>query len=408
MEYIDNTLQQISESWFLTEPAFFALYCLQQLTENPRMDCPVRCGQGRLEYNPLLLAHRNYHDIEQLIRIELIRLFLKHPYERQPEGCSLEAMSIGSNITIADGYCCLHHDKLPLHDPAYYHLPLGQYYEWYAKAIQQQNPSNPGSQPSTDSDRNQTSTGQGNNGQQSQPQASPSDADADTADSGASPSGSQSHAALWQDDSLQRQRINDLIERTNDWGTLPGEIVERIKASTRARIDNRLIWQGFSSAVLSSQRHLTRMKPNRRTGFLQMGSRREFDTQLLVAIDVSGSITSDMLDRFFSSVNRLFRYGVAQIHLCQFDVQMGPVEPMTRIRPKITVQGRGGTDFMPVFAYIDQHVHDYDGVIILTDGQAPIPSQKPRIPLLWVCSDQTAYDTCHESMANTGRCCVLL
>ena len=133
-----DTLKLLSENWFLQEPAFFSLLCQQQLEENVRMECAIRCGQGRIEYNPLLLSKKNYAEVEQLMRVEMIRLFLKHPYERQPEGCSKEAISIGSDITIGDGYCMLHKDKLPVHDPAFYHLPLGQYFEWYAKQIQQQ------------------------------------------------------------------------------------------------------------------------------------------------------------------------------------------------------------------------------------------------------------------------------
>ena len=133
-----DTLKLLSENWFLKEPAFFSLLCQQQLEENARMECAIRCGQGRIEYNPLLLSKKNYAEVEQLMRVEMIRLFLKHPYERQPEGCSKEAISIGSDITIGDGYCMLHKDKLPVHDPAFYHLPLGQYFEWYAKQIQQQ------------------------------------------------------------------------------------------------------------------------------------------------------------------------------------------------------------------------------------------------------------------------------
>lgn len=47
------------------------------------MRCPFRVGQGRLEYNSSLLDGKTFYEVEQLMRIELIRLFLKHPYERQ-------------------------------------------------------------------------------------------------------------------------------------------------------------------------------------------------------------------------------------------------------------------------------------------------------------------------------------
>lgn len=395
---MNQVLRQLSEDWFLREPAFFALYCQQQLTENVRMDCAVRCGQGRLEYNPLILRHKNYADVEQLMRIEMIRLFLKHPYERQPEGCCREAMSIGSDIAIADGYCLLHKEKLPLHDPSYYHLPLGQYYEWYAKQIQQQSDS--------DSSNSQSPSPQSENSPQSNQSSSNQSSDNQSSDS---KSALASKSQLWREDDIERQKINSLIERTTDWGSLPSDIVERIKASTGARIRNRLIWQGFHSAVLSSQRHLTRMRPNRRTSFQQMGSTRQFDTRLLVAVDVSGSITGEVLNDFFSCVNRIFRYGVAQIDLCTFDAALSDVQTLHKAMPEIEVHGRGGTDFQPLFDFIRQTRTDYDGMIILTDGQANPPVISGHIPLvLWVCQDKPTYDASHDWMQKTGRCCYLI
>lgn len=357
------------------------------------MECPVRCGQGRIEYNPLLLRHKNFAEVEQLMRIEMIRLFLKHPYEREPEGCCREAMAIGSNITIADGYCTLHKEKLPLQEPAFYHLPLGQYYEWYAKRLQEQmnDEKSRNNQPGENEQQADQQQNEGGGGGQQNGVPIPS----------------EELSALWREDSLKRQQINDLIERTTDWGTIPAEIVERIKASTQARIDQRLIWQGFKSNVLNSQRKLTRMRPNRRTGFLQMGNTRQFTTRLLVAVDVSGSITDEALADFFSAVNRLFRYGVAQIDVCQFDAALGPVLPMQRAHQEISVCGRGGTSFQPVIDYVHEH-YEYDGLIILTDGQAPPPQVPPSLcPLLWVCQDQTSYQASESWMHLSGRCCYL-
>lgn len=384
---VTETLKLIGENWFLTEPAYFALYCKQQLQENVNMECAVRCGKGRIEYNPLILKHKNYHDTEQLMRIELIRLYLKHPYERRPEGCGGRAIAIGSDITIADGYCTLRNEKLPLQTPDFYHLPLGQYYEWYAKKLQQE--SDKGNNDDNDSnnqDNGQSGKRKQNNNSQSL----------------------QDKSELWEDDSLQCQRINQLIEQTSDWGTMPADIVERIQASTQAHLHNSFIWQGFHGAILKSQRKLTRMRPNRRTGFLQMGSTRQFDTHLLVAIDVSGSIDEAMLSDFYSTINRLFRHRQVEIDLCQFDMEMGAVEPMNRTHREVEIKGRGGTSFQPVIDYISSQ-KKYDGLLILTDGKAPAPVLPPHwaTPLLWVCHNRECYDQNKDWMRKSGRCCHL-
>lgn len=384
-------LQQLSDEWFLREPALFGLFCLQELREEVRMECAVRCGQGRLEYNPLILKQKNFREIEELMRIELIRLFLKHPYERRPEGCNNECMSAGSDITIADGYCTLHHEKLPLRTPDFYHLPLGQYYEWYAKELQTKH-----NDDTQDSNPNQPSQ----NPQGGDKSDNPSQNDSPQADSDKS--------QLWREDSLWRQRINELIDRTSDWGTLPAEVVEKIVASSKSHIDNRMVWQGFHSAILSSHRRPSRMRPNRRTGYLQMGSCRQFDTHLLVAIDTSGSISDEQLARFYGAINHMLRYGVTQIDACQFDAAMGPVTPLVKARREVQIKGRGGTSFQPVFDYM-AHDRKYDGLIIFTDGEAPAPvADKHRLPpVLWVCANRMAYQTHQEWMRQTGRCCFL-
>lgn len=425
-------LQEISRSWFLSEPALYALYCLQQLTEEPRMDCPLRCGEGRLEYNPLLLSHHNYRQVEQLMRIEMVRLFLKHPYDRRPTGCSGQVIALGSDCTIADGYCFLNPDGQPiLKGPNAYNLPLGQCYEWYCKALQ-----NNQEKGSNNPDNNQNNN-QGNDHQSNDPDCGPSPRTDDSNHSSSLGEAGRGASALWHADTLMQQRINDLIHRTNDWGSLPGEIVERIKASTRARIDMSLVMQGFQSAILSSRRQLTRMRPNRRTGFLQMGSIRQFDTRLLIAVDVSSSISDITLQDFFSVVLRIFRYGIAQIDVVQFDAEMGEIHPLLSSRPDIEVHGRGGTSFQPLFNYFfsPKQTHNYDGLIILTDGDAPPPvypsrnhqdeGAKSSLPLgnrgdggeraslpwgdrgglLWVCKDQVSYQAHHRWMQHFGRVC---
>lgn len=45
--------------------------------------------------------------------------------------------------------------------------------------------------------------------------------------------------------------------------------------------------------------------------------------------------------------------------------------------------GRGGTDFQEVIDYYKEH-KEYDGLIIFTDGYAPIPKIPPNRKILWV------------------------
>lgn len=344
------------------------------------------------------------------MRIEMIRLFLKHPYERQPDGCSREAMALGSDCTIEDGYCFLN-EKLPLKGPGFYHLPMGETYEYYAKKIQEQNQKDDDRDGKGNNNENRSATGNDGNSDNGNDanNADGNDRGNEANENKENRNEDRDKAELWREDALRRSRINDLIERTSDWGTIPGDIVERIKASTKARTNNSYIMQGFRSSIISSRRQLTRMKPNRRTGFLQMGNSRQFDTSLLVAVDVSGSVTEPQIADFYSVVNRVFRFGIAKIDCVQFDSCLGEIKPLQHASNEIKVVGRGGTSFQPIFDFLDGNSTIYDGVMILTDGQAPPPIVPDhfKINVLWVCSDRQAYEANKEWMTASGRVCFI-
>lgn len=397
MATVDEILKKISEQWFLREPAFFALYCLQRMEPNEAMPCAVRVGQGRLEYNPHMLEGKTLHEVEQLMRTELIRLFLKHPYERQPDGVGRVALSWGSDVTIADGYNRGRmSDRLPLRLPEDFGLKNGESFEWYSRKIEEQLEGEPdddgsGSSPTETADQTAQSKSPGRPISKELRQEA------------------AARAELWQEDNLRSQEVNDLIKSMSNWGSIPGNVVEMIEASTRPRIDYRQIMQGFRGSILSSRKKLTRMKPNRRTGFDQMGSMREFSTRLLVAVDVSGSICDDTLAHFYSVINKMFRYGFDEIDCVQFDCQLGPVKSLRKANRHVEVTGRGGTSFQPVFDYVMVQTK-YDGLIILTDGEAPHPKvdQHFSTEVLWVCESERSYEKCHHWMELFGRCCWMI
>ena len=463
---MDELLTEIVEQWYLTEPALFRIYCLQRTVVNTQMRCAVRCGQGRVEYNPQLLTEQKISKmaLEEMMRVEMIRLYLKHPYERQPEGCLPESLSIGSNMVIGQHYRLNH---VPYCKASDFQLPDKECFEWYVNKLNVLLRQPPMSENRTDSlyqaiasadgeldesqdDESQADAGNGdeqNDGdQQGNGQPSAQSQNTDENGNGSSSEsennngqggnnqqdGNQSsvqsqnpnrgggkpnlsdearqqqadNAELWQEDELRREEINEVIRTTTNWGTVPGEMVEQILASLVVKMDYRRVLSSFHTSILSSKRHLTRMRPNRRSGFAQMGSRYDLMSRLLVAVDVSGSIDSRTLQAFYSVVARFFKYGVEAIDVVQFDVGLREVVTFKKRPLKVEVCGRGGTSFQEVFDYLKQH-GDYDGLLIFTDGYAPAPKVDfvLRTKVLWVCCSEHEYNQHHEWMQHTGRCC---
>ena len=373
-----DRILDILEGWYLREPVLFQVLCAHDIRENAGMPCPVRSGRRLLEYNPDFVREMSDSALEQALRTEAIRILLKHPYQRRPDGCCQQAVAVGSDITISDNYTL---ERLPIDRPTDYKLPEGQAYEWYSRQIQSMIPPSDG-----------PATGEGN----------------DIADRlAASAERDTARSELWEEDELTVSLIDGIIESTKDWGSLAGNFAEKLKASTRAKIDWRNVLSGFRASILTSERRLTRMRPNRRTGFDNMGSIRRFTTKLLVAVDVSGSISSQDLSYFYGVINSAFRYGFTSVDVIQFDAGVRVVDTLNRVMRDVVVVGRGGTSFQEPIDYA--HEAGYDGLVILTDGYAPQPviPDGMRCKIVWVCTDDISYKHCHEWMEKSGRVCTI-
>ena len=123
---MEKRYAHIMEQWFLMEPPLFQVLCLHELTANTNMACPLRCGRKRLEYNPLIVDEMSDSALEEAMRAEAVRILMKHPYERRPEGCSQRAMGLGSNLVIGDNYS---HPQFRIETPEEMGLKKGMNYE---------------------------------------------------------------------------------------------------------------------------------------------------------------------------------------------------------------------------------------------------------------------------------------
>ena len=418
MAKASERFKYLSESWFLSEPAYFAIFCSHALVSNPKMKCAVRVGQGRLEYNPEQIESMSDEAFEESIKIEMTRLFLKHPYERTPAACSRIKMRMASDMTLSSHYDFRYHTLV---SPEDFGLPAGKHYEWYLSNLTIEEHSSVNNNddseefgPRTTSENNggelsvETMTNsddsQGNaKNNSAQGKGNSEKSDDSNKNSNGQIGNSQpfsqeleESAELWEEDECRQIEINSAIEKIKDWGTVPGNLSDSIIASTEARIDYRKILSGFRASVMSSRRSLTRMRPNRRSGFDHMGSKRDFSTKLLIAIDVSGSVTNDILIIFFSIIVRFFKYGIETMDVIQFDTQIqGELLSLEKVRknPQFEIKGRGGTSFQCVFDFVAEH-KEYDGLIIFTDGYAPEPRIKKgdRIRKVWVCDSEESYE----------------
>lgn len=436
-------IQQEIEQWFLTEPVFFNVYCSHRLVMNANMQCPLRSGKGRIEYNPAIIEAMPDSMLHTLMRVEIIRILLQHPYARQPMGCPSIVLQKASDLVISPAYNLAWAN---LAHPTDFGFPTGQHYEWYAMRLnefrdnlqqegeqQQQESEQQQGQDSSSQGKNEAAVARASNNseqeseqqqeskqQQGQNNSSQGKQQQDSGQSEASSGNENSdnnntptsgYTDLWEEDPFQARQITDIVKSSSSWGSLPGGLIELIKKAAEGKVDYRAVLRMFRASILSQKRRLTRMRPSRRFGFEQMGSRYDFTTRLLIAIDTSGSVGSEDLGRYLNVITSFFKYGIQQIDVLMFDAKVqGKPLALTDAKKSIKelkVCGRGGTDFQAPVDYAVEHP-EYDGLIIITDGCATCPdTERLRTKLLWVIDNESSYKNRYENLRKTGRVCLL-
>ena len=115
--------------------------------------------------------------------------------------------------------------------------------------------------------------------------------------------------------------------------------------------------------------------------------------EFVVAIDTSGSVSGDLVQRFVTKTYNILRqqenfFTKINLHIIQCDAQIQEDAHITCQRDfedylaHMELHGFGGTDFRPVFQYVDQLIRDgaftnLRGMIYFTDGAGIFPERKP-------------------------------
>lgn len=168
-------------------------------------------------------------------------------------------------------------------------------------------------------------------------------------------------------------------ENKRGWGDIPGELAQAIIAANTPVVNWKREVRYFINQVIERGRRNTRLRPNRRYGLDQPGSRRNYTAKVLVAMDTSGSVSDSDLQDFATELNSMIDHVVCD--LIFFDhVAYGKPEPYRKKSKEIEVIGRGGTNFFAAMEVAEEF--KYDAIIIMTDGEAQFPPE-PRARVLW-------------------------
>ena len=194
--------------------------------------------------------------------------------------------------------------------------------------------------------------------------------------------------------------LDDRTGKENEWKIALAQAVSQAKsmgnlpAGLERLVDKilnpKLNWYDLLSRFInaSARSDYSWTYPNRR--YFHMGiylpSIRSDDLpEVIIAVDTSGSVSQAELDQFSAEVSSILEYHEITIRLIYCDVQVTRVETFQRQDLPITLslKGGGGTDFRPVFQWVEQQGISPECLIYLTDLECSRFPKEPFYPVLW-------------------------
>lgn len=170
-------------------------------------------------------------------------------------------------------------------------------------------------------------------------------------------------------------------------GKLPAHLQRLVEIYRTSQLNWREQLLQFVTSCFGGGRRW--LPPNRRyiSQGLYLQSYRGQKLKAVIALDSSGSTTRYLSD-FLAELNAIMTsFGNYELTVLQCDAEIHSVEKFTPDNPlepgKMQLEGGGGTDFRPVFEYIDTELPDIEILLFLTDGYEAIPERQPPYPVIW-------------------------
>ena len=171
-------------------------------------------------------------------------------------------------------------------------------------------------------------------------------------------------------------------------GKLPGGVEETVRNAHASTLDWRTLLRRYMTDA--ARRDYSWSFPNRRfiDGGLYLPSiRSEGIDAITVIIDTSGSLPAETLADFWAEVREVAtEIQPESVHILQVDaaVQDAAEYAACDLPDEIVIKGRGGTDFRPGFAWLDEQGIRPGVCIYLTDMLcSSYPDTEPHFPVIW-------------------------
>ncbi len=130
--------------------------------------------------------------------------------------------------------------------------------------------------------------------------------------------------------------------------------------------------------------------------------------EFVIAIDTSSSVSGPIVQAFVQKTYNILKqtesfFTKINLHIIQCDadiqedIKITSAEELERYIKTMQIRGFGGTDFRPVFQYVDQLIENREfenlkGLIYFTDGYGTYPSKKPNYETAFIFLEDDYYE----------------
>ena len=175
-------------------------------------------------------------------------------------------------------------------------------------------------------------------------------------------------------------------DKTGQWGSVSADLRRDIRALVSKQVDWRKMLRNWVGMTRRANRSGSWQRLNKRCPGMVKGPRRGYTCSIASYIDQSGSVGDREQELLFGELNSLATR--REIDLLPFDTEVDESGKITIKRGRKVSPFRtrcGGTDFSAPMDHFKKNRGKYDGLIILTDGEAADPGPPPRgTKRLWV------------------------
>ena len=336
-------------------------------------------AQFEMIYNPDFFAKLPEEQVRGVLKHEFYHLIFEHVTSRKPEGVPHKAWNIAADLAINSHLqgelpdnCCMP-GVGPFED-----LPLGKTAEWYLANLPQNDESEGGG----------SGSGEGGEGE-GDPQDGNFDDHSgwdDAADSPAQQAANQ--MAKERLKQAMKDAAGEAAQAAKGWGSVSGAVKEDILKRLENKVDWKKVLRYFIKTSQRASRRSSVKRINKRYAYIHPGKKVQRQAKIAIAIDQSGSVSDEMLSAFFGELNGLAK--LAEFTVVPFDTNVDESKVYVWKKGKQQKAERvlcGGTCFDAPTAYVNSQ--NFDGVIILTDMEAPKP-KACKAQRMWMTDERGA------------------